>query len=166
MSSLYEFSADNINGEKVDLAKYKGKMNELVDKYGSHGLAVLGFPCNQFGHQENCKNNEILNCLQYVRPGNGFVPKIDVFSKVEVNGENVHPLFKYLKKALPFPSDDSETLLRDDRFAIWKPILRTDIAWNFEKFLIGADGKPVKRYSRFYETKDIAADIEELLSKK
>ncbi len=80
-----------------------------------------------------------------------------------MNGSDVHPLFKFLKKQLPFPSDDSETLLRDNNFAIWSPILRTDIAWNFEKFLIGADGVPIKRYSRFYETKDIAVDIERSL---
>lgn len=59
-------------------------MNELIDKYSSKGLSILGFPCNQFGHQENCKNDEVLNALKYIRPGNGFEPKIDLMSKVEV----------------------------------------------------------------------------------
>ena len=86
-----------------------------------------------------------------------------MFFPFQVNGHDAHSLFKFLKKQLPVPSDDSETLLRDSRFAIWSPILRTDIAWNFEKFLIGPDGKPIKRYSRFFETKDIAVDIERLL---
>lgn len=62
-------------------------MNELMDKYSRKGLAILGFPCNQFGHQENCNNSEILNSLKYVRPGNGFTPKIDLFGKVSVNGK-------------------------------------------------------------------------------
>ena len=61
-------------------------MNELIEKYESQGLSILGFPCNQFGHQENCKNEEILPFLANVRPGNGFVPKIDMFSKVQVSG--------------------------------------------------------------------------------
>eukprot|EP00112_Aurelia_sp_Birch-Aquarium-sp1_P003487 Seg139.2 transcript_id=Seg139.2/GoldUCD/mRNA.D3Y31 product="Glutathione peroxidase 1" protein_id=Seg139.2/GoldUCD/D3Y31 len=139
-------------------------MNELIENYESQGLSILGFPCNQFGHQENCTNEEILPFLAHVRPGNGFVPKIDMFSKVQVNGSDAHSLFKYLKKQLPFPSDDSETLLNDCRFAIWSPIHRSDIGWNFEKFLIGPDGKPVKRYSRYYQNKDIAVDIERLLS--
>ena len=77
----------------------------------------------------------------------------------------MHPLFKFLKKRLPFPSDDSESFLKDCKSLIWSPVLRTDLAWNFEKFLINADGEPIKRYSRYYETKDIAVDIERLLQK-
>ena len=88
-------------------------MNDLIDKYSQKGLAILGIPCNQFGHQENCNNKEILNSLKYVRPGNGFVPKIEMFSKVQVNGDNVHPLFSYLKEKLPFPSDEQEFLMKD-----------------------------------------------------
>jgi len=141
-------------------------MNELMAKYGPKGLVILGFPCNQFGHQENCKEEEILNSLKYVRPGNGFEPKIELFSKVQVNGKDAHPVFEYLKSSLPLPSDDQETLLRDCSFAIWSPLKRNDVAWNFEKFLIGKDGKPFKRFSRFFLTKDIATDIEALLSKK
>ena len=61
-------------------------MNKLQSTYGSKGLTVLGFPCNQFGHQENCNNKEILNCLKYVRPGDGFEPNFDLSEKLEVNG--------------------------------------------------------------------------------
>ena len=68
--------------------------------------------------------------------------------QVEANGENEHPIFKFLKKELPAPSDDSESLMSNPQFLIWRPIKRTDIAWNFEKFLIGPDGTPLKRYSR------------------
>ena len=59
-------------------------MNELMTSYASKGLSILGFPCNQFGHQENCNNEEILNTLKYVRPGGGFVPKIQMMEKIEV----------------------------------------------------------------------------------
>ena len=141
-------------------------MNELMDKYASKGLSILGFPCNQFGHQENCGNSEILSVLKHIRPGNGYEPKFDMFSKVEVNGANAHDVFKYLKQKLPLPSDDQVSLMGNNTFIIWNPVERTDIAWNFEKFLIGADGNPIKRYSKRFETIKIADDIEAALSKK
>lgn len=141
-------------------------MNDLFDKYGPKGLVILGFPCNQFGHQENCNNAEILNSLKYVRPGNGFVPKIEMFTRIEVNGGKAHPLFAYLKEKLPFPSDNSDHLMDDCRSIIWNPVRRTDVSWNFEKFLIDASGQPFKRYSFSFHTKNIADDIEALLAKK
>jgi len=113
--------------------------------------------------QENGGGEEIVNLLKHVRPGNGFEFKGDMFDKVEVNGENEHPLFTFLKKSLPAPSDDSESLMASPHFLIWKPVRRTDIAWNFEKFLIGRDGTPIKRYSRNFLTKDIEADIKNCL---
>jgi len=137
-------------------------MNELCEKY-SDKLAVLAFPTNQFGHQENSNGGEILNILKHVRPGNGFEFKGDLFDKVEANGENEHQIFKFLKSALPAPSDDTESLMSNPQFLIWKPVKRTDIAWNFEKFLIGPDGTPVKRYSRNFLTSKISEDIEKLL---
>jgi len=141
-------------------------MNSLKERFGDN-LAVLSFPCNQFGHQENTSGEvEILNSLKHVRPGNGFIPHIDmIFEKVEVNGAGVHPLFKFLKEKLPFPSDDYVSLMGDPRFFIWSPVLRTDISWNFEKFLIDKNGIPTKRFSRKFETIDIAQDIEDLLRK-
>merc|ERR1719219_223796 len=138
------------------------QMNELCEKFPGD-LAVLSFPSNQFGHQENGGGEEIVNLLKHVRPGNGFEFKGDMFDKVEVNGENEHPLFTFLKKSLPAPSDDSESLMASPHFLIWKPVRRTDIAWNFEKFLIGRDGTPIKRYSRNFLTKDIEADIKNCL---
>merc|ERR1719250_26091 len=65
--------------------------------------------------------------------------------QVEANGENEHPIFTYLKKELPHPSDDPDSLMANPQLLIWKPIKRTDISWNFEKFLIGPDGSPLKR---------------------
>ncbi len=124
---------------------------------------ILGFPSNQFGHQENSNGQEILNALKYVRPGNGYVPKCVMFDKIEVNGEDEIPVFAWLKRHLPFPSDDNETFMADPKFIIWKPVRRTDIMWNFEKFLVGKDGVPVKRYSKNFETINIKSDIENLL---
>jgi len=116
-----------------------------------------------FGHQENSSGQEILAALKHVRPGNGFEFKGELFDKVEANGENEHPLFAYLKKELPHPSDDPDSLMANPQLLIWKPIKRTDISWNFEKFLIGPDGSPLKRYSRNYLTSDIAEDIKNYL---
>lgn len=124
---------------------------------------VLCFPTNQFGHQENSSGQEILNALKHVRPGNGFEPKCEMFDKIEVNGENEHPLFTLLKKQLPTPSDDAESLMGDPKFFIWKPVKRSDISWNFEKFLVSPAGQPVKRFSRHFLTSDIEADIQKML---
>jgi len=137
-------------------------MNELVSKFGAD-LAVLAFPCNQFGKQENTKNEEILTCLKHIRPGQGYSPNFPVFQKTVVNGENTDPIFAYLKTELPLPHDDPETFATDCTNVIWTPVKRSDIAWNFEKFLLDKDGKPFRRYSRYYETKNLADDISNLL---
>ncbi|NXS63513.1 GPX1 peroxidase, partial [Brachypteracias leptosomus] len=141
------------------------QLNELQQRYGPRGLQVLGFPCNQFGHQENATNEEILRALEYVRPGNGYKPNFIMFEKCEVNGKNAHPLFTLLKEALPFPHDDPSALMTNPQYIIWSPVCRNDISWNFEKFLIGPDGVPFKRYSRHFETIKIQDDIELLLQK-
>lgn len=140
-------------------------MNGLWDKYNSQGLEILGFPCNQFGHKENCKNEEVLNLLKYVRPGNGFEPNIEMFCKVDVNGEDAHPVFKFLKSNLPIPCDEDANglFMSNPEGILWKPLLRSDIRSNFEKFLIGKDGIPWKRYGRSFKTIDLANDIEVLL---
>lgn len=114
--------------------------------------------------QENCKNEEILASLKHVRPGNGFEPKFQLLEKVDVNGKDAHPLFVLLKDQLPHPSDDRSSLMNEPKFIIWSPVSRNDVAWNFEKFLIGPDGEPFKRYSRRFLTSDIEGDIKKLLS--
>lgn len=114
--------------------------------------------------QENCKNEEILASLKYVRPGNGFEPKFQLLEKVDVNGNEAHPLFVYLKEKLPFPSDAPNALMGDPKCIIWSPVCRNDVSWNFEKFLIGPDGTPFKRYSRNFLTSDIEGDIKKLLN--
>uniref|UniRef100_A0A2K5S0X3 Glutathione peroxidase n=1 Tax=Cebus imitator TaxID=2715852 RepID=A0A2K5S0X3_CEBIM len=119
-------------------------MNALRRRLGPRGLVVLGFPCNHFGHQEN--------------------PNFMFFEKCEVNGAGSHPLFAFLREALPAPSDDATALMTDPKLITWSPVCRNDVAWNFEKFLVGPDGVPVRRYSRRFQTIDIEPDIEALLS--
>jgi glutathione peroxidase len=156
-------------------------MNALAEKYGDK-LAILAFPCNQFGHQTNEGNEEFLNTLKYVRPGDGFEPaeSITVYEKTDVNGLNAAPLFKWLKSEMMIPSggmeDTKENGCADidalvlprggfggSTVVLWTPVARSDIAWNFEKFLVGPDGAPVKRYSRYFDTNEIASDIDALL---
>jgi len=140
-------------------------MNELCAKF-PETLAVLAFPCNQFGDQENCENAEILNALEHVRPGKGFVPLATIFQKVDVNGSEENPIFSYLKSNLPTPSDSKGNLLGNPKFINWAPVKRSDISWNFEKFLIHPDGTPVRRYSRYFPTSDIEEDIRKLLAEQ
>jgi glutathione peroxidase len=154
-------------------------MNALVEKFGDK-ISVLGFPCNQFGHQTNEGDEEFLNTLKYVRPGDGFEFKGDLFTKTPVNGAEAHPLFKWMKTSIPIPQDplgDTKENGCDDvdalilprggfdttTITLWSPVCRSDIAWNFEKFLLDAEGNIVKRYSRYYDIDDIQKDIEALL---
>ena len=117
-----------------------------------------------FNHfQENTSESEILNCLKHVRPGNGYVPNFPVFAKVDVNGQDAHPLFSFLRTALPAPQDDPHSLIRDPKLIIWSPVTRNDIAWNFEKFLVTPNGVPFQRYSRNYITANIGEDIKQLI---
>lgn len=103
--------------------------------------------------------------LKYIRPGNGFEPKFQLLEKVDVNGKDAHPMFVFLREKLPFPSDEPSALMTDPKLIIWSPVCRNDVAWNFEKFLIGPDGAPFKRYSRRFLTSDIEGDIKKLLEK-
>jgi len=142
-SSIYEFSAKTIDGEEVSLDKYKGrvcivvnvaskwgktKVNytqlvEMHEKYSSEdgGLAILGFPCNQFGGQEPGTNEEIKAFAD------GYGVKFDMFEKIDVNGSDAHPLWKYLK-------------------AKQGGMLIDAIKWNFTKFVVNKEGIPVARF--------------------
>jgi glutathione peroxidase len=154
-------------------------MNKIAEDFAS-GAAVVGVFCNQFGFQTNEGPAETLKILADVRPGNGFVPKMDLYSKVNVNGAAADPLFKWMRSVIKIPQDppgdskgngcDDVDLIISPRSAFdgvtlasWSPVTRTDVAWNFEKFLFSKDGELVKRYSRYYSTEAIAADIQKLL---
>lgn len=145
------------------------QMNALATTF-SGDLVVLGFPSNQFGHQTQEKDCEVLNLLKHVRPGNGYEPNFPMFSKLDVNGADESEIFKFLKAALPYPSDDKGgngadhiTDMTVGQPMLWAPIRRSDITWNFEKFLINQEGRPVKRYSPKFPTEDMAADIQALI---
>jgi glutathione peroxidase len=159
-STVYDFSAPSIEGQPVDLSTYQNQvllivntasqcgfttqyqgLQALHDKYASRGLAVLGFPCNQFGSQEPGSEKDIQSFCE-TRFGVSF----PLFQKIDVNGANAHPLYQYLTKSAP-------------------GILGTEgIKWNFTKFLVDGSGKVVKRYGSTTEPKDIEADIEALFS--
>jgi len=149
-TSIYEFSANTLQGKEVKMDAYAGKtllivntaskcgltpqytgLEKLYRKYQDKGLVILGFPCNQFANQEAGDDKSISEgCL--INYGVTF----PMFSKIEVNGKNAHPLYKYLKHEL-------------------KGIGGSEIKWNFTKFLIDANGKPVKRFSPITEPEKI-----------
>ena len=139
-------------------------MNELVDKFGSDDFTIFAFPCNQFFRQSQDTDAETLNLLKHVRPGDGYVPKFEHSTKIEVNGAGAHPIFTWLRESLPNPVDEAGKEIMGDHTRIaWDPVCRNDLSWNFEKFLINQEGKPVKRYSPGFLTADVAADVEALL---
>jgi len=153
--TLYEFKAKDIDGNEVSLDQYKGKpalvvnvasncgltknnykqLNELYEKYEKDGLRIVAFPSNQFNGQEpGCD----IDIKEFAKKNN---VKFDMYSKIEVNGDNAHPLYKWLK-------DQKGGLLGFDA-----------IKWNFTKFLIDKNGVPVKRYAPTVEPKDIEKDL-------
>jgi len=135
----------------------------LYQKYNSLGFDILAFPCPQFDNQEPGNNNEILNCLKYVRPGGGFVPVFPLFGKVDVNGQDQHPVYTYLKTLCPQPSTFFSP---GGTWIPWAPIMANDITWNFEKFLIDRTGRAVRRYNPVTTMDSLDADIEALINKR
>jgi len=181
---FYSLSYPDLTGNPVSLSKYKGHVtlvvnvatfwggttptytqaNTLLASYGGNSkcaLRILAFPSAQFMNQEPGKNAEILNGLKYVRPGNGYVPKLDMFAKVNVNGDKEIPLFTWLKKSCPRPTDT----ISSSNSVSWQPIKVSDIQWNFEKFLIDHHGNPIKRYQPSMTPLQIKNDITTLISK-
>lgn len=163
--NIYEFSADLANGHEISLAQYAGKvllivntaskcgftpqylgLETLYKQYKDRGLIVLGFPCNQFGQQEPGTETEIIRfCEQNYRVS------FPIFAKIEVNGPNVHPLYRYLKKEQP------------GIFGLLGVSALGSIKWNFTKFLVDRQGKAVERYAPSTAPAELAADIEKLL---
>ena len=159
MTSAYDFSAKNIDGEEQSLNDYKGKamlvvntaskcgftpqyagLEKLYKKYEDKGLVVLGFPCDQFGHQEPGNEDEIKNFCSLT-----YDVTFPMYAKVDVNGDKAHPFWKFLKK-------EKGGLLGIDA-----------IKWNFTKFLIDKDGEVVKRYAPTDTPEKIEKDIAGLL---
>ena len=158
--TVYDFTVTSIMGLPKSLADYKGKvllvvntaskcgftpqfagLQALYEKYRDQGFEILGFPCNQFMNQDPGSNEEIQSFCQ-VNYGVTF----PMFSKIDVNGSDAHPLYEHLKKAAP------------------GALGMKAIKWNFTKFLVDAQGKVVKRFEPNVEPADIASDIEALLA--
>jgi len=156
---IYQFNATSIKGQEVSLETYKDKvviivntaskcgltpqyteLEEIFKQKKDQGLVILGFPCNQFGKQEPGSDDAISSFCQ-VNYGVSF----PMFSKIEVNGKEVHPLFQYLKNKTPgFLGTKS-------------------IKWNFTKFLIDRNGMPIRRFAPKESPKKMLEDIEKLL---
>ena len=158
--TVYDFEARQINGKDISLAGFKGKvmlivntaskcgftpqfggLEELHKQYSGKGLAVLGFPCNQFGSQDPGADGEIESFCQ-VNYGVSF----PMMSKIDVNGPAAHPLYKWLSAEAP-------GLLGSK-----------SIKWNFTKFLVGKDGKVIRRYAPTDKPAELAKDIEAALA--
>ncbi|XP_032663213.1 glutathione peroxidase-like isoform X1 [Odontomachus brunneus] len=153
-ASVYDFHAKDINGNDVPLEKYRGnvliivnvashcgltdvnykELEQLYEKYMANGLRILAFPCNQFGNQESGTNKEISEFVQQ------YNVTFDMYAKIDVNGENAHPLWKWLQN---------------------QKGVEGVISWNFTKFLVDRNGKPVEKFS----PKSAPSDMEESLKK-
>jgi glutathione peroxidase len=159
MTTAYDFSAKTLDGDEQALATHQGKamlivntaskcgftpqytgLVKLWEKYQGQGLVVLGFPCDQFGHQEPGDADEIKNFCSL-----NYDVTFPLYEKVEVNGGNAHPLWKWLKKEKP-------GLLGMEA-----------VKWNFTKFLVDKNGKVVKRYAPTDTPEKIEKDLASVL---
>ena len=180
MATIYDLKALNNKGTEVDFAQYEGKpmlivntaskcgftpqydgLEALYQKYKDRGLVIIGFPCDQFAHQEPGSDEEI---AEFCRINHGVT--FPLMSKIEVNGANEHPVFTFLKAAAP--TEEYRGLKAKATAKLLKTISKSyvkesDIRWNFTKFLISRDGTLVKRYAPTTEPKDIEKDINAML---
>jgi len=158
---VFDFSATSLAGQPVEMEQYRGNvllivntasacgytpqyagLKELQRHYGERGLMVLGFPCNQFGHQESGTEAEIGAFCE-----KNYGVTFPMFAKIAVNGDDAHPLFRFLKSEAP-------------------GVLGTEsIKWNFTKFLVNRDGAVFKRYAPQTKPDELEEDIEVLLAR-
>jgi len=153
----------------VNVATYWGyayqypDLNALINKYTpKNPFTILAVPCNQFGLQEPGSKREILQGVTYVRPANGFIPKFPMTNKVDVNGDTAHDMYKYLKASCP---KSPQAKFASKHRLTYDPLHSSDIRWNFEKFLIGRNGKPIRRYHSSVTPKELEEDIERALQR-
>ncbi|MBC8060319.1 MAG: glutathione peroxidase [Clostridiaceae bacterium] len=158
--NFYDFSAKKMNGQEVKMEEYKGEvvlvvntastcgltpqfkgLEELYKQYKGRNFEILGFPCNQFAKQDSGSNKEIHEFCQL-----NYGVTFTMLEKIDVNGKDEHPLYKYLKSKS-------------------KGFFGKKIKWNFTKFLIDSDGNIIKRYGPTVDPLNIKEDIEKLLKK-
>ncbi|CAH2276043.1 glutathione peroxidase 3 [Pelobates cultripes] len=132
------------------------ELNALHDELGSSGLVILGFPCNQFGLQEPGSNEEIPLGLKYVRPGGGFEPKFQMFEKGDINGKKEQKVYTFLKNSCPPVGNNIGNPLNR---LFWDSLKTNDVKWNFEKFLVGPDGRPWRRWHPRTPVAQVKRDI-------
>ena len=182
VNTIYQFSALSNKGQEVNFADYKGKvllivntaskcgftpqydgLEDLYQKYKERGLVIIGFPCDQFGHQEPGTDEQI---EEFCRKNHGVT--FPLMSKIEVNGENAHPIYKWLTSQAGFAGFAPEhplSKLLDEMFSKADPdyASKPDIKWNFTKFLIDRKGKVVGRFEPTAEPTQLEQPIEEQL---
>ncbi len=182
MTTAYDFNVTTINGKPTTLADYRGKLvlivnvaskcgltpqyeglEKLYEKYRDKNFVILGFPCNQFRGQEPGSESEI---QEFCTTNYGVT--FPLFSKIDVNGPNAHPLYKYLREqqpgAEPTPAIIQENPLYQFLQTNHPENLRDGaIKWNFTKFLIGRDGRVLKRFEPNVLADEIEKDIQTLL---
>ena len=184
MNTIYDFTALSNKGKEVNFADYQGKvllivntaskcgftpqydgLEALYQKYKDQGLVIIGFPCDQFGHQEPGTDEQI---EEFCRINHGVT--FPLMSKIEVNGEGAHPIYQWLKSQAGFAGFDPAhplTKILDEMFTKADPdyASKPDIKWNFTKFLISKEGKVVSRFEPTTEPQGMEESIEKALAK-
>ena len=159
-TTFYDLEANKLNGEKASMNEYKGQavivvntaskcgltpqyegLEKLYQKYKDQGLVILGFPCNQFANQEKGTSDEIQEFCQL-----NYGVSFPMYEKIDVNGKNAHPVFKYLKSQLS------------------GGLFGSRIKWNFTKFLIDKNGTPIKRFAPTTVPEKMEEDIKKVLA--
>ena len=176
--SLYQFNVKDVQKNDVSLKEYEGKvllvvntatgcgftpqydgLEKLYEEYKDKGFEILDFPCNQFLNQAPATDEELASFCQ-MRFGTTF----KTFAKINVNGEDADPLFKYLRKEAPTDHEDEKANAFKKVLNDLKQTLTGDsIKWNFTKFLIDRNGKVVARFAPTFVPEDIKAHIEKIL---
>ncbi|MBQ6046988.1 MAG: glutathione peroxidase [Bacteroidales bacterium] len=180
MATIYDYKAIASNGKEIDFKQFEGKVLLIVntaskcgftpqfdgleainEKYRDRGLVVIGFPCNQFKEQDPGSDGEI---QEFCRLNYGVT--FQIMKKTDVNGENEHPVFTWLKAQAP--TEEYKGLKAKATHALLKGISNTakkesDILWNFTKFLVAKDGTTVKRFAPTTEPKEFENEIEAML---
>ncbi|CAM9735768.1 unnamed protein product [Lampetra fluviatilis] len=162
------FLVDDVSGYGPSSRRVHGEARLTTQYWDLNALhshlpefQVLAFPSNQFGKQEPGSKEEILPGLKHVRPGKGFEPNFPIFKKGDVNGAEEQPLYTYLKTSCP-PVGDSFGNPHGRLF--YEPLRLSDVKWNFEKFLVSAAGRPVRRYAPLAPMSAVRRDIIAYLS--